>query len=166
MALIKCTECFNEVSTSAKTCPKCGAKVVKPHSRGQWLFIGLAAVVMVSCIAKNQTRTEEAAKVQAQKSPAQLAAEAKKEADFQRVVAGAKMLRAQTKNPKSFELNSALLMADGTICYQYRATNSFNAVVPGLFVLSNTKSSSQPNDWNKYCGGKSGDDMSYARQAL
>ncbi len=28
MALIKCQECGNEVSTTAKTCPKCGAKVV------------------------------------------------------------------------------------------------------------------------------------------
>lgn len=31
MALIKCKECGNEVSTEAKTCPKCGARV-KPSS--------------------------------------------------------------------------------------------------------------------------------------
>ncbi len=30
MALIKCVECGNEVSTTAKTCPKCGAKVTVP----------------------------------------------------------------------------------------------------------------------------------------
>lgn len=32
MSLIKCHECGNEVSTEAKTCPKCGAKVKKPTS--------------------------------------------------------------------------------------------------------------------------------------
>lgn len=31
MALIKCKECGNEVSTEAKTCPKCGARV-RPSS--------------------------------------------------------------------------------------------------------------------------------------
>lgn len=32
MTLIKCPECGNEVSTGAKACPKCGAKVKKPTS--------------------------------------------------------------------------------------------------------------------------------------
>jgi len=53
MALIKCTECGNEVSTTAKTCPKCGAKVKLPRwpdgpvSGSQKFQIGLAAVIVI-----------------------------------------------------------------------------------------------------------------------
>lgn len=42
MALIKCKECKTEVSTTAKACPKCGAKV--PPKTG--LFTKLVAVVI------------------------------------------------------------------------------------------------------------------------
>ncbi len=43
MALVKCKECGEEVSTKAKTCPKCGAKAPKKTSLFTWLvllFIG------------------------------------------------------------------------------------------------------------------------------
>jgi len=170
MALIKCKECGNQVSSVAKTCPGCGAKTPKRHTKAQWLFIGLATVGIVSCIANTQNKEEAAAAVEAKKTPEQRAAESaaklKKEAEFQRVVAGAKLLKQGAKNPKSFELDSALLMADGTICYQYHATNSFNAVVPGFYALSATKGSDQVSDWNKWCGGKTGTDFTYARRAL
>ncbi|MFC4161964.1 zinc ribbon domain-containing protein [Chitinimonas lacunae] len=43
MALIKCKECNNEVSSKAKICPKCGAKVVKyVHPVATILVIGAA----------------------------------------------------------------------------------------------------------------------------
>ncbi len=38
MALIKCKECGGEVSTKAKACPKCGAKV--PRTKW-WLWVPL-----------------------------------------------------------------------------------------------------------------------------
>lgn len=175
MALIKCHECGNQVSTDAKTCPQCGAKIRKRHSKGQWLLIGLATVGIVSCIAKTQgntdRRTNELSAAEAKKSPEQKTAEAaeklKKEAEFQRVVAGAKVIKQGTKNPDSFNLNSATLMADGSICYEYRATNSFNAVVPGKLVITkNNKTTQKGRDWNKFCGGKTGTDYSHARQAI
>jgi hypothetical protein len=40
MALIKCKECGNEVSNSASTCPKCGAKVPKKTGIGTWIVSG------------------------------------------------------------------------------------------------------------------------------
>lgn len=43
MALIPCKECGNEVSTDAKACPKCGAKV--PHTK--WWLWGPLAVFLV-----------------------------------------------------------------------------------------------------------------------
>lgn len=41
MALIKCAECSREISSSARSCPGCGAKVPKLKL---WLWIPLAAV--------------------------------------------------------------------------------------------------------------------------
>jgi len=45
MALVKCKECGNQVSTKAKACPSCGVKPVKPPSVLGWIFI---AVVVFS----------------------------------------------------------------------------------------------------------------------
>ena len=49
MALIPCHECKNEVSTSAKSCPKCGAKVKVPRTQSspgfQKFVIGFVVVI-------------------------------------------------------------------------------------------------------------------------
>lgn len=44
MALIACKECGNQVSTKARACPGCGAKV--PHTKW-WLWGPLGVVVSV-----------------------------------------------------------------------------------------------------------------------
>jgi hypothetical protein len=44
MALVACKECGNEVSTTAKACPKCGAKV--PRTKW-WLWGPLLAVSLL-----------------------------------------------------------------------------------------------------------------------
>ena len=180
MALINCKECDNQVSTDAKACPKCGAKVPESN-RGRWFVVVLATVGIVSCLAKEQTgdaeRAAAKAVVEGQKTPESLAREQsfkdqqaaekmKKEAEFQIVVAGARYIKKSAKNPDSFKLNSAAMMPSGAICYEYRATNSFNAIVPGTTVIIKGKVSQQASDWNKYCGGKSGTDYSNAEYAL
>lgn len=43
MALIGCAECKKEISTTAKACPNCGAKVPKSKT---WLWIVLAVPVL------------------------------------------------------------------------------------------------------------------------
>ncbi len=43
MALVKCKECGNEMSTTAAACPKCGAKRKKP--------VGIVGVVVVAALA-------------------------------------------------------------------------------------------------------------------
>lgn len=48
MALIACAECGNEVSTTAKSCPKCGAKVKKPSTgEGKWIAGALVLIVVL-----------------------------------------------------------------------------------------------------------------------
>lgn len=81
-------------------------------------------------------------------------------------VRGAVALKKNMKNPASFELVSALRMDDGTICYEYRGTNSFNAVITSFYVLRPKTGSASVADWNRYCAKKSGIDYSYAREAV
>ena len=48
LAIIACHDCGNEVSTEAKACPKCGAKVKAPTSGSTWLVAGIAGFLMIS----------------------------------------------------------------------------------------------------------------------
>jgi hypothetical protein len=49
VALIKCKECGNEVSSTAKTCPKCGARVAaKPMGCGTLIGVVVLAIIIVS----------------------------------------------------------------------------------------------------------------------
>lgn len=52
MALIKCKECHKEVSSKAKHCPNCGAKVRKGPSSG---IILLVAIIIGIAVSSNNT---------------------------------------------------------------------------------------------------------------
>ena len=86
--------------------------------------------------------------------------------------AALKQLKSSMKNPASFDLESALRMDDGTVCVSYRATNSFNAVVPGSAVITATKiittedRKSFTSEWNKRCANKSGVNLRGLRSFL
>ena len=175
MGMVKCRECGKDVSNEAKTCPHCGVATPAPESKfGLYVKLGLGAVLviaMVRCISDQEDRKSQAfaekQRIEALKTPEQRAREdaekAKKESDFQSVVSRLRALKATTQNPNAFELVDAILMNDGTLCATYRGTNSFGAVV--------TESKAIAKDltivgWNRFCGGKRGTDMKYARQAL
>lgn len=84
MALTKCHECGNDVSTQAKACPKCGAKVKKPRRTHGRLWILLGALLAVSIIVGNittQTAADEEASRLAALNPEQRAAEIARQKD-------------------------------------------------------------------------------------
>jgi hypothetical protein len=59
MALIKCRECGNEVSDSAKACPKCGAK---PLQSNWWILILCLAILIplgIYLLGKSDPKGEE-----------------------------------------------------------------------------------------------------------
>ncbi len=62
MALIKCPECTNEVSTSAAACPKCGASI---HSRNESIEIPKGKVQCGHCraVIKPQKRAANASSI-------------------------------------------------------------------------------------------------------
>ena len=134
------------------------------------MVIALSVVASISSIVWMVNAVTPSDSMPVKKAPTQtpekIAAKEKKEGEFQKVVAGAYILKQGMKNPDSFKLESAAMMADGSICYEYRSTNSFNAVVPGRYVMAPKNSGDSAASWNKYCGGKSGTDYTSARQAL
>lgn len=97
------------------------------------------------------------------KTPAQLAYEAKQDAEFQFAVLGAKSVKARLKNPASFELVDAGIVDSGVLCVTYRSTNSFNAVVTEQIAVRRDLSISK---WDNVCGNHSAVDMSHIRHAM
>jgi hypothetical protein len=162
MALVECKECKTQISSEAKACPKCGAAPPKPTSRLTILIAGL----FLFFILKSIFGVNSSGPSTAQSKPAPSAADVKKEADFQQVVNAARWVKKSVKNPKSFELEYAGYTDGGTVCIKYRATNSFNAIVPGVYVMSNTVSGDTAALWNKHCSGHPITDFTHARQAL
>lgn len=61
------------------------------------------------------------------------AAHAQKQADIEinDALRIGKAIKAATKNPASFHLESFVIFDGGATCYEFRGTNSFNAIVPG-----------------------------------
>ena len=55
MALTKCKECGNEVSTEAKNCPKCGAPVPKKTSPIAWVIAGIVGFAIFSAVYDSNT---------------------------------------------------------------------------------------------------------------
>lgn len=125
MALIKCSECSHDVSTEAKICPNCGAKVKykKPTSRTTWLLGGLFAAAIIGGVTSSnsthesrQTAAAAEAAREAAMSPEQkaqkAAAKAKHDAQIQQAAAGALALKRGMKDPTAFELTSLVLKTD------------------------------------------------------
>ena len=157
MALIKCKECGNEVSTSAKSCPQCGAKVIKPVGKlGLSIAAFIVIIMFMSIITTNSTTQTPS------QTPEQKAATAKQDAAIQRAANGAVLLKKTMRDPDSFKLESALVIdGTGTVCYEYRAKNGFGGTNAEKAVLSGKRFLNNTMDgfvklWNKECAGKSG----------
>jgi hypothetical protein len=93
MSLIKCAECDHQVSTDAKTCPNCGAKVKKPTSITQIIFIIVISAFMFKCVSDKEEATQHQANVEAAKTPEQRAASAYRDAQLQLAARGAQALK-------------------------------------------------------------------------
>lgn len=159
MSLVKCEECGAEVSTEAKACPACGAPPPKGTSTSTIVLGGILVLMVGSCIFRDGGEGGTA--------PTPPVVDEAKERNFRTVVAGARWIKSNMKNPKSFELVSAMMVDGGkTVCFQYRGTNSFNATVLNYRVITDTLNSGASKDWNAHCAGKTGEDFSYARHAI
>lgn len=56
MALVACRECKASISSTAATCPQCGAPVPKPsRSAVQWIIIIAAVFLIARCVSSRDT---------------------------------------------------------------------------------------------------------------
>lgn len=105
-------------------------------------------------------------------TPQEKAAKAAEHAKWVEDVLAVRALRRSMKNPDSFKLEEALKMDDGSLCLSYRATNSFNAVIPGQAIIwANGVATSDQGRlfirrWSEQCANKAGRDITYIRRAL
>lgn len=113
MALKKCQECGHEVSTSAISCPKCGAKMPKPKL---WLWIPLGLIVAFFIIGAMLPEDEK-----------------RNEAEVFTAT-----VKHMMKDPTSFEVVELRVMNSGGICLKFRAKNGFNAYIQANAVKTST----------------------------
>ena len=169
MPIVKCHECGKDVSTQAKTCPSCGVKVKKPTSRALKL-IGLACVIGVigTAITGNNTPPpQQSAALSPEQRATDDTAKAKRDLQLQTAAAVALRLKRATKDPAAFELTALVVKPDGAACYEYRAKNSYGAILPSSAVLTaKGKVLLQEHDgntfvsaWNKACVPPGGDEI-------
>jgi len=65
------------------------------------------------------------------------------------------------KDPDSFKLLSVLLMKDGSVCYDYSATNTFGGRMKEYAVLTPKGKIliNQAEVFNKLCANKTGEEL-------
>lgn len=160
MALRPCKECKKEISTSAKVCPHCGKRQGTTAGAGCLAVIGVLVLIgVIGSLTEHKSETA--------LSPAERVTKQKEEAAFDRAVRGAKALRDSMRDPDSFKLSEALIMPDGTICYEYRARNGFGGMNFGHAALSPTGQFRTDEMegfralWNKRCANKTGTDKTW-----
>jgi hypothetical protein len=159
MALVKCRDCGAQVSTNAKSCPKCGSVPPKQTSGCAWIVLALIAPAMIYGIyasavikpaAQEDARTKEAARVVGL-TPQQRASE-----DRQAKIYSAKGACRIFVKERLYDPGSAEFMGYGSnietnadtstvkIPVTYRAKNAFGALVPTTISCTVTQSG---NNW-------------------
>ena len=146
MAIVKCRECDRDISTSA-ACPGCGAKPKKQVNKTTIVVVALFGLAFLHSIA-----TRETPPAPPPLTPEQAAARDRDLARSRTGKVAIAALKASLKDPDSLKVVSLGVSKDGnTACVFYRARNSFNAVVPGAFVLDGQSASTEEASIKKKC---------------
>lgn len=76
-------------------------------------------------------------------------------------------IAASMRDPDSFHLESAVLVGEGAVCYQFRARNGYGGMNRGYAVLNSPGGMLTTNEmstfrsaWRASCNGKAGEDIS------
>ncbi len=144
MALVKCNECGNDVSSEAAACPKCGAKPPKETSTATIVVGGFFALIVGSYVINSAEKSS--APPPAPKS----AAEIQGDKELNEAILVGRVLKKAAKDPSSFKMESFVIFPGGSACYEYRAKNSFGAVVPAQAVYDGGLALTSENDGNRF----------------
>lgn len=184
-----CRECKASISTKADTCPQCGARVRRTSLLTKLvlavILIGVVGAVWSEWYTARQkdaaaqaesarraalTVEQRAAEEKRRADAAAAAAKAKaaSEAAFQKAVVVAKAVKAGAKDPSSLEFIDAFVTDSGAVALQFRAKNSFGALVINYAVVApdgKALSGSQQDVaslWNKHIAKAKGVDVTKA----
>lgn len=159
MALTKCKECGNEVSTDAKSCPKCGVRLQKRFGCLPVVgygFLGLVALAVIGNFVNGPSKSVQSA------DSSQHAREAE---DYATKTLGEQAIRSMLKDPDSGVFTGSMgRIKDGlhVACGYVNAKNSFGAMAgasPWLVIVETKVALIQTSEnagrfnplWNKYC---------------
>jgi uncharacterized OB-fold protein len=178
MALIKCNECSNEVSSLAATCPKCGAPIksvapitpeknLKRETRPAAKVAGIVLLILAAIaffIPKKEAerpRPQAAAAISLAKPPEMTAAEKAKKAQEderdKRIMTSALYIKHRLRDPDSLVWEYFLSNETGDLlCIGYRAKNGFGGMNREHAVVVGTKISTVAANVKKYCNAASG----------
>lgn len=156
MALIPCRECNCPISSDARTCPQCGAKIVKPIG-------AVGAIFAIFFIYAVGTFVYDAV----QRGNTTDAAAATPDIPASQASGIAASIRKTAKNPDSIKWVSVGYIetpkgkaGDGAYCYEFRGANSFNATVLEHHAVIVRGNKVAPATWNSACAGKQARDLS------
>lgn len=144
MALVKCKECKKEVSDKAKLCPHCGVDSPQPYKKMSFSTKLYGIFLLITIIFFIKLSLDPAPKINYSYSPplpppSKTKEERLKERRNDVYIDGVIALKKQMKDPSSFELDSVFVMPNMTMCYKYRAKNSFGALNIGFAVITDTQ---------------------------
>ena len=175
MALVKCKECGEQISTKAKSCPKCGATPPKKTSFVTWAVLVLIVLVVYGTMQEQANLTPEQKAARTEQRKAESEAEEKKDAErklaqdqktkeYIWIEKGKESVLAKLKDPKSAEFKEVYFFrgADNVpiTCGQVNSKNSFGGYVgfqrfvsagsPEMTFLQN-EVTDFATVWNKFC---------------
>lgn len=150
MALKKCKECGNKVSTKAKNCPQCGAKAPKQTSLLTWVFTGLIGYVfLMAGQGKLETSPARTAPVEIPpgKQQSEIESEAKMRAqrsfEIETIYYAKKAVVKLLKDPDSAKFKDVFFnetkKGGAVACGQINSKNSFGAYTRFQRFISNSK---------------------------
>lgn len=124
MALVKCKECSQMISSSAKACPSCGKPIAPKTSPVTWFVLGAIVLIVIINIGKGPTPVTP--------PPPELTAEQKaaKAEDLRRgkaLFASEAIVKEKLKDGDSAKFGKSFFRNPNSVCGLVNAKNSFGA---------------------------------------
>ena len=162
MALVKCKECNNQISTDAAKCPQCGAKQNKGEFRKTlgWIIVVIIVFGVAGRMLEDSPKDG--------KKPLDPNAEQEKNNRVLRGLIAKKELaniKEALNDPSSLSVSWIGANEKGTIvCFDYRAKNGFGGLVKNYTVFVNGQPSTDAGTWNSNCSNKKLYDITFVKE--
>lgn len=157
MSLVKCKECGGQLSTTAISCPHCGAKTPKRRGLVSWLILGIIGIGVINITVAMLTKAPVDPAVEAEERRKQAATDKLMSA----LISAQREVKEQLKDPDSARFGVVTLGRNNYVCGYVNAKNSFGAysgereflsAEPYIAAWINDSSEAFKESWAKNCG--------------